>query len=356
MEGYIKPIGGEHIFDIDILDKNRNNLQGIEAVFLSGGQSTIRFIVEDLSIKENEYILIPSYLCPTMLYILKEKNIKYDFYKINKDLSIDINDINLKLNKIKAKAVLFINYFGFYYNKATLDFFNKLKENNIKIIEDSVQMLWIDKENFIGDYVFNSYRKFLPVDGSLVICKTKKIFKEVQDDYYKYINKARLTKTLYTSFNIGIENDFLELYEKSEEEYYKRSEIYGMNTISKKILSKVDIDYIRKKRADNYSYLHDEFENIKEIDILFHKNKINNIIPVGFPIIINNRNYIRNELRKNHIFCPVHWNILNEKWAKHYEDSIYISQNILTIPIDQRYDYHDMDRIVKTIKNIIQEI
>ena len=343
MEGYLKPIGGEHFFNTNLFDNNRSNFCDTEGVFLESGQTAIRFIIEEINIQSNEYVLLPDYLCPTMLQPFKEKNISYDMYEVNSDLSINLSSIEKKLNKIKVKAVFFINYFGFYHNDETINYLKSLKERNIIIIEDSVQMLWFKNQGFIGDYVFNSYRKFLPIDGSLVLCSSKISVEERQDNYYSLVNRARMTKTLYSSFNLGKEEDFLNLFEESEKHYQSRKGIYGMSQVSKTLLSKVDTQHIEKKRIENYSYLYKELEKISKVRLVLNETKLKGNIPIGLPIRIENRNNIRVQLRKHNIFCPVHWELPCKGF----------SREMLTIPIDQRYDLCDMDRFINVFKQCL---
>ncbi|SHH20337.1 DegT/DnrJ/EryC1/StrS family aminotransferase [Tepidibacter thalassicus] len=340
---FIKPIGGEFWFTSEIFDRKNKNFKEIKATFLSGGQSALRAVLNDLEIGKGDIILMPNHLCPTILYSLREKNVNYIFYEINKDLSIDLNSLKEKISNKNVKAVYIINYFGFYHDRKTIEFLKKMrKKYNFKIIEDAVQMLWFENNNFIGDYVFNSYRKFVPIDGSILLSKNDRIYKEIKDKYYELINKARSEKRLYIDYEIGNEENYLNIFKEAEKFYYERKEIYGMNNISKKLLNLLDVDYIKMKRQKNYKYLCEKIKKIDFVEIIFDVNRLNNTIPLGFPIYIkNNRDKVRKLLMDDNIYCPIHWNIENE-----------IGKNILTIPIDQRYNLNDMDRIVFSLLKI----
>lgn len=354
MEGYIKPIGGEQWFDINLFDNKLDNFKHLKGVLLSGGQGSIQFILEDIDINHDEYILVPAYLCPSILHNFKRLNIKYKFYKVNKDLSIDLNDIEEKISKFKIKAVFLINYFGFYHHKQTIDYLKQLQKQDIIIIEDAVQMLWFSKkEQFFGDYIFNSYRKFLPIDGSIILCNKNKRYNFKKDSYSENINLARIKKTAFQKFSVGNEKEFLSLYEKAEEEYYKRQNIIGMDGEAKKMLSKVDYKFIFDKRKENYCYLYDNLIENNKIQIIYNKKLIEDNSVLGLPVLIENRDEIRKKLRKFNIYCPVHWDILNEGWSGEYINSRYISRKILTIPIDQRYETNDMKRLVDVIQNFL---
>lgn len=352
MGRHLKPIGGEHWFDINLFDNQRDNFKNTEAVFLSGGQSAIQFILENINIKDDEYVLMPSFLCPSILHKFKKVNIKYKFYKIKKDLSIDLDDIEKNIYNFKIKSVFFIDYFGFYNNKKTVEYLKELQNRGIIIIEDAVQMLWFERKKFIGDYVFNSYRKFLPIDGSIVLCNKICNYKSANDCYYETVNLARLKKTAFNKFNIGREEEFLKLYEIAEKEYYKREAIVGMHDKERNMLSKIDYEFISKKRKENYCYLYDGLLENKKIQIIYDKKLIGDNSVLGLPILIKNRDEIRKKLRTVNIYCPIHWNILNENWSEKYKDSKYISSNILTIPISERYNLNDMKRLIYNIRNI----
>lgn len=352
MGGYLIPIGGEFWFDDKLLNRKIDNFKNINAVFLSGGQSALRFIIQDIEIKQDEYVLMPSYLCTSILHNFNKLNVRFEFYKINKDLSIDLEDIKTKIEKYKVKAILFIDYFGFYHKKETIDYLKELRKENIILIEDAVQMFWFERKNFIGDYVFNSYRKFLPFDGSIVLCNNIKNYNFIEDKYYENINLARMKKTEFQNLQVGIEEDFLSLYEKAEEEYYKREDIIGIDEKSKELLSIVDYEYIFTKRKENYSYLYDGLITNDKLKIMYSKELIYDNSVLGLPILIDNRDEIRKKLRQLKIYCPVHWNILNEDWSKKYKESRYISSKILTLPIDQRYNLDDMNRLIYSINKL----
>ncbi|ERI90771.1 hypothetical protein HMPREF1982_03809 [Clostridiales bacterium oral taxon 876 str. F0540] len=350
MEGYIKAIGGEHWFTLEMFKKNNDNFKDLDAVFLSGGQSAIRFVIEDIDFSSSDFILMPSYLCPSILYPLIEKNIKYEFYNVQSDLSIDLDNLRHKISKYSPKAIFFIDYFGFYNNKETIDFMNQCKLKGIKIIEDAVQMFWFNNKKFIGDYVFNSYRKFLPIDGSVVVCNNVNNYYWSKDNYYEIINTARMNKSLYYNYNIGKEDDFLELFRLAEEEYYNRDKIIGLDNNSKYMLSKIDEAYISRKRIENYRYVYNKLIGTDKVKILYNTNQISDNVPLGIPILVKERNNIRKFLASKNIFCPVHWNISEINFfGNSFYDNKYLSENILMIPIDHRYDFEDLNRVIANI-------
>jgi len=358
MEGFVKPIGGEFWFDSDIFNMQNDNFSGLKATYLSGGQSALKYILEDIHFKEDEYILIPSFLCPSILFPIKALGINYEFYSVKRDLSIDIYDISNKCVKYKTRAVFFIDYFGFYHNRSTLEYLSGLKEKGIVLIEDAVQMLWFEGKSFIGDYTFNSYRKFLPADGSIVLGNNVNSFEFKKENYYERIYRARMNKTMYIKLGIGNEKDFLDMFSSAEDEYYRISDISGMDDTSRRILSKVDVEFITTKRLGNFIYITESIADLPGISGMFNKDDITDNVPIGVPVIINNnRNVLRSALMKSYIFCPIHWDITGVgQIMQDYKDSVFLSNHILTIPIDHRYDYSDLDRLIVNLKKLLTEV
>jgi hypothetical protein len=354
MERYIKPIGGEFWFEEGILSEDTINLNSEDVLLLNGGQSAILFILQDIHIKEDEYVLLPSYLCPTILY--RFKNIKTLFYEINEDLSINIESINELVKQFSVKALFFINYFGFYHNNEVLGKLKQLKKKGIILIEDAVQMLWFNKlTKFIGNYVFNSYRKFFPADGSVVLLDSKShsSLTPNEDNYCKLIFEARIKKTQYIKNHTGNENDFLDKFTEADEWYYKREMINVIDQRSKEFLSHVNYEKVKEQRIENYIYLYDKLIGNSKIKLLFSKENIEDNIPLSIPMLINHRDFIRRELRNYKIYCPVHWDISKEIWSEKFPSSLTISKSILSAPIDWRYEKKHMDYFLEKFNRIL---
>jgi len=106
----IKPIGGEKWFDINLFDNNAAQFRDADCTFLSGGQSALNFIFRCLAMKDKEFVLLPSYLCPTIVWNLDRNHVRYDFYRIRRDLSIDLADLREKLEAHPVRTVFLLDY------------------------------------------------------------------------------------------------------------------------------------------------------------------------------------------------------------------------------------------------------
>ncbi|MBW6409469.1 DegT/DnrJ/EryC1/StrS aminotransferase family protein [Clostridium weizhouense] len=355
MDEFNMPIGGEFWFENKLQDKNIYNDISNIGVLLNGGKSAIEFILNDINFKENEILALPSYLCPTIIEVVENIGIKYEFYEINQKLELKIETLKNLIAKFNVKVVFFIDYFGFYQKENVRSFLKSLKSQKIILIEDAVQSFWIKRQQrFIGNYIFNSYRKFLPIDGSIVLCNKNIELESVEDDYFNIVEQAREKKRKFISEGTGEERDFLKLFDRAHREYYKRKKVYRINQKYKEFLNHIPVEALIKKRKENYKYLFSNLKNISDIEFIYDDEDLNNSIPLAFPIFLINRDYVRKELMKNNIYAPIHWDLREEKWIKNFEASLNISKNILSLPIDWRYGIENMDYLVRTLKTILR--
>lgn len=70
-----------------------------------------------------------------------------------------------------------------------------------------------------------------------------------------------------------------------------------------------------------------------------------------FPILCDDREKIQKLLVKNAVYAPIIWP-KNEIFSRVSEKVEYVYEHLLCIPIDQRYDTDDMERIGAIMKNM----
>lgn len=317
--------------------------------FTFGGYYSILQILKTIKVQTNEFVLLPSYLCPTILIPFKKCMVTYQFYRIRENFEIDIEDIEKKI-KPNVKALLFINYFGFPENPKVRSFLNALKSQGVLIVEDCVQSFFSDIPA-IGDFIFNSFRKFLPLDGS-VILSDKSVAptnNKSYNLYFFYKLFGQIIRYFHVAHNFFPAAFFLWLFKTAEKHYYCNSTI-SFNGYNRFILSRCNIDRLKNERVLNFKTLLAWFPTIA----LFKKIP-DSAVPIGFPILINNRDLVREHLAKKKIFCPIHWKLCEEIDRVEFKESWHISEHILTIPIAESLGETELKYIAENL-NILNLI
>lgn len=333
-------IGGEKTFPLtiffikkknDIFKYFEDNFKDFYINYTFGGYFSLLAIIDDLKLRKNRDIfLLPSYLCETMLKPFEIRQIKYDFYRVDSQLKPDFDHIK-SLIQSGGKAILFIDYMGVSQKEHISPFIELFRKFKVKIIQDCVQVIDIKKNNIYGDYLFNSFRKTTPFEGSVIISKAPMNIYYNRSINFKFVFLKRVAQILrytYLNYNFGKSSLFLLIFEKAEKFYYSHK-IFKLPKLNKHLIKKIDFNLLKKRHLCAYKFLETKIPNIMSFSI---KNK--DFIPFGAMMISSERNKLRYSLIKNNIFCPIHWvlplQIINNCF---FEDSVNISKEILTIPL-----------------------
>lgn len=334
-------IGGEFPIAVtDVLNADIKHSQMPDVYAYSSGRAALYQILRYLQQEKNvKRILLPDYLCSSVLVPAKTLKLEYQFYPIDETLELE-QDAFSKLYD-KTAAVLLINYFGFKDLSKQVAHIRELDPNAI-IIEDDVQAYYEFKKP-LGDvdFKFTSLRKTFAVpDGGLVKTYHQLPVIETPNTFGQYKAAAALLKSMREgNFNDQI---YLEMFEKGESIIDSELEC-GMSQIAEKLYGSLDEEHIKIRRLNNARHLVD----------LLKKNGIKPLLPLTeghvplfIPIILKNRDEIRKRMFQHEVFCPIHWlsEGLDLKRGKE------MAETELSLIIDQRYGQKDMEKIVSIIK------
>jgi hypothetical protein len=353
-------IGGEHYFTpgqllrnskgyIDHLIENFKSDYHINFTF--GGYFSLLAIIDAIkpNFNSDSIVLLPSYMCPSILLPFKSKGIEYRFYKVDDELYIDIEYLKSIIDE-KVKAVLFIDYFGASQLDRIQPVIDILRLKNIAVIQDVVQCLEINKKFLFGDYIFNSFRKFFPFEGSILLSKEKMNinFSEENNKYVKFKRIGQFLRYAHIKYRLFSSKYFLRYLNKAEHNYHTDS-VYRMPKFNLKQLNKFDIDKMSSNQKHYFNLLYENLGN--NVPKLLQKN---DYVPLGFVIKLNNRDNVRKGLFIQNIFPPIHWILSAEFENKIFEKSIQLSKRILSIPIigitAEKYKYLS-ENLLKIIKD-----
>jgi hypothetical protein len=340
-------IGGEfQIAVTDILNAENRHLEGPEVYAYSSGRAALYQILKYLKQEKGVVsVLLPDYLCNSILVPVQKLGLEHSFYPIDEHLELQKNSF-AELYK-KGSAVLLINYFGLQELGTQINAIRGIDKNAI-IIEDDVQAYYEFKKP-LGevDFKFTSLRKTFAVpDGGLV--KTKHNLKKVESPnmFGQYKAAAALLKSMREgNFN---DNIYLEMFEKGESLIDDELEC-GMSLIAEKLYSYVDEERVKVRRLNNATYL---LERLNELGLKPLLPLTEDHVPLFVPVVLKNRDTVRKAMFKQDIFCPVHWPLdgMNVKRGE------LMSKTELSLIIDQRYGRNDMDNIIAVLKENLNEI
>jgi len=325
---------------------------GYHAVFTDSGRSALRLVLKQLSIGDGNSALVPSYLCESVAEALLREEINPIYYDVDTSLETSLDDILMRKAK-DTKMILIMDYFGRHSNLD--EYVPVLVSEGLNVIYDVSHSLFYRLQqptDPVAAYV-GSLRKLLPLpDGGIVFSKA------ISEPDCAYDLRANLEHaSLRTSAMIWKEAwlrnshepkpPFRELFIQAESLLDQSDEIGLLSDVSRVMLKLIDFDFIVQRRRRNFLELADMSTDWPEGVTPVFASLRPEECPLGFPVIVDRRNDLKHFLIRNRVYPPIHWSI-DASTFKEYPESIWLSEHILTLPCDHRYDAKDM-RIISEL-------
>lgn len=313
----MKEIGG--YFELECF---KNSPYHKKALSFNSARNALRYIIRAYNIKE---ILIPKYNCPVVYDAIKSEDCKTISYSIDENF-------NPKLDREQYNSqktfIVYNNFFGICGNAM-----DKMAQQYPNLIADNAQAFYSNKKGIASFY---SPRKFFGLpDGGLLLCD-KRIRATFEQDI-SYDRCYHLLKRHDLSATEGY-SDF-----QSNDNALENLPIKYMSELTHSLMSNINYEDAKKKRLENFYFLHENLKNINELRIDIAKEDV----PLVYPLLIKNTN-LRKKLIENKIYIAMYW----PKISEYLDDNSFewhLQKNLLPLPIDQRYGLNEMKFILDII-------
>lgn len=321
-----------------------------DSVLLRSGRDALKLIAKHYS-GENRKIFLPALSCDSMIEPFRQFKFNINYYPINENFTA--NELYIEKNIGTDDLLLVNDYFGM----ASLEdkFLKKLKQKKVKIIQDVTQHI-LHYKAYHADYVIASIRKWFALpDGGLLIDRNKEIpYKKlvIENEHFSQIRKIGLQiKSDYLSNGVsGLKKEYRKYFLDAEKYINEIEDIAMISNDTKIILEKINFNKLGRQRSENAEALFNQLSPLKQKCYVW---KTIPKSPLYFPLLVNNRDIIQQKLAEKNLYCPVIWPI-DEKARLISPFSRFISDHILAIPCDQRYNVNDMKKIADMILRIVE--
>ena len=313
------PIGGYFSLELPYYEEPHK-----DALKLNTGRNCLEYI---LRCRKYSKVYIPYYTCDVILEPFQKLGIAYDFYHINLDFEIT-DDIQLKNNE----ALLYINYYGLK-QKYTETLASKYGQ---QLIVDDTQAFYAKPIEDID--TFYTCRKFFGVpDGAYLYINTK-LEKELDQDV-SYERMSFLTKRM----DLGAEAGYSDF--RAQSHLLIGQPIKRMSKLTERLMQSINYQRIAERRRRNFMLLHDSLKGSNLYNIHLDEKSV----PMVYPFFTD-RKGLREFLIQNKIFIATYWSSVLKFNQINSSEQQLVNQ-LLPLPIDQRYLDVDMNRIIKHIIN-----
>lgn len=323
-------------------------------IYLRSGRDGLGVVAQNIK-SDRKCILLPAYCCDSMVYPFARNGWEIHYYSLDVDLIVNLVSLKAAIDIYAPGTILLMNYFGI---APTAMVINEIKNysNDIVIIEDFTHCLFDVNDIYSEhvDYYISSIRKWIGInDGAIVLSKhlieRKPVY--VENDFVNIRTKAQNIKRRYlTTGNIEDKNIYRTALRRAEQCLAEDLHIVGMSTDSIKLLHSLNASEIKHQRRQNYFHLLELIKDINSISFPINVSKV--CTPFALPIEVNNRDGVQRELADRNLYAPVLWPLGDEARSSCVV-SARMADNMLAIPIDQRYDYDDIEEISKILHSVL---
>lgn len=294
------------------------------AIALNCGRGGLAYLIELRRIKA---VWLPDFMCDSVSALFRREKVKIHTYKIGKDF-LPIYDFGVA----DDEWLLVNDYYG-QIQKADVD--QACKYSNGRLIVDETQGFFRQPWKN-ADTIYSCRKWFGVADGGyLVTCDGRRLQRElVQDESHNRMAHV------------------LGRFERPSSEFYDRAsannEFFGdqpakyMSLITENLLRIVDYEEVKERRNRNWKYLEKCLGDTNQM------NPLKPDVPFMYPYLTEDTTGMRSLLAEKKIFVPILWpNVLKECGR----DSVAYgyANNIMPLPIDQRYGLYEMDYIVSAM-------
>ena len=302
------------------LDKYTGSMLYDDAVLLNCGRNALAYLIESRKIRK---ISLPYFICNSVTNVCKKYGLDISYYRIGRDwlpLNLDIGD---------GEWVYIVNYYG----QIEKDIIARLVDIYGQVIVDNAQAYFEKPLNGV-DTIYTC-RKFFGVSDGSILYTNQKLGRVLPID--ESLNKiryvlGRFERSASEFYSVASENNDL----------FDKEDIKLMSKLTKNLLHAIDYDYVKQRRTENFRYLHKHLNAINSLDLKCVEGAF------MYPLMIDNAQYMKQELLKHKIYIPTLWpNIVEE--IPHNWLEWNLAANVLPLPCDQRYGEKEMRILIDCI-------
>lgn len=298
-----------------------------DGVLLNSGRNALEYVLR--SLPDINHLWIPYYTCDVILEPIKKCNITYSFYRIDERLeirdSIDLRD---------GDYLLYTNYFGIKDCCV-----RQLAEKyGTRLIVDNAQAWYADP--IPGISTIYSPRKYVGIpDGGIAYCPSG-----IDIDQFERDNSYERCSHLLKRIDLGPTVGYPDYRANSKS--LVNQPIRRMSRLTERILRAIDFDSIKQKRWKNFLYLD---VGLRKENLLSFADLSSNKCPMVYPFLGKNPS-LKESLINNRVFVATYWPNVSE-WTSPLDWEFRLAQELVCLPVDQRYGEAEMNEIIDLIKH-----
>lgn len=306
-----------------------------EAWALNSGRAALRLFIR---LKKIRKIYLPAFCCDTVREACAAEGILWEYYSVDKDFRPCLSE-----EDAGNDWVCLVNFYGVFDDGDM----QALMQQYPRLIVDYTHAFF--QQPLKGMNVLYSCRKFFGVpDGAYLILgegEGEKIYETLPQD----LSFERM-HFLLGRFEAGA-SPFYQEYAQNND-FFANEPIKRMSKLTHNLLRAIDYPRVCGQRTENFAFLH---RQLKEKNVLNLPPAIEGAY--AYPFWFNGDKISGKEIRRRliaqQIYIPMLWpEVCSLEEASPLERQM--TENILPLPVDQRYNRGDMEEILRCLLRILE--
>lgn len=304
------------------LDTYHLSMPHEDAIALNCGRNCLAYLFKSRGIKK---LKVPYFICNSIFNVCDREGVDKVYYHIGTDFK-PTPDLTLESDE----WLYLVNLYGQISNDEIKGYAEKFG----KVIVDQANDYFV--EPLPGVDTFYTCRKWFGVaDGAFLYTDQPLSDEFPQDESYDRMEfllgrYERSANEFYAGYN-------------ANNKYFIDQPIKRMSKLTRNLLHGIDYEMILQRRRENYAYLHERLDPINQLKL--------QSAAFMYPLMVGNGAVLRKRLQEERIYIPTLWPTVFEVAEKNSLEYT-MAENILPLPIDQRYGIEEMKYIIKKINEL----
>lgn len=329
---------------------------GEHGILLQHGRGALVYVLRWLSRREprRREVVLPLYVCDSVVEAVEHAGMEARYYDVDRNLCPDTEGLVSSISD-RSLAVVLVHYFGFlqpeHYRSQIAE-----RAPSVSIIDDTSHAFLnqgVHSDNRTSGIRVGSLRKHGPVPD-LAYAVFPGGFGSPSGNALRFAAARTLAlcaSQWYHWFPIGpLRKVRRSLATWGERIAASDPEPRNPSALSRWVLRRLDWSDIVEQRRRNYECLLEvatEFDWVRPVFPELDPD----VCPLMFPVYVEDRDRLQRFLAEYRIYAPVHWRPGRSR-GEVYEHSTarWVTDHILSIPIDQRYTPDDLHAVGRAWK------
>lgn len=339
-------------------------VDGQRHVWVSNGRTALSVALAALGLERGDKLLVPAYLCPSVLSALESRGIQPVFYPIDQGLQLDSEAVSA-LVEPRVRGLLIIHYFGFPQPLEVAE--EVCHRHGLFLVEDNAHGLFSRAgERFLGtqgDVGIFSLRKTLPFpDGGLAVFGAEvpnppvALPSRFRPAVAPLLNRVAGSLEMMVGWSPRpwlLRSSVVLRWSESRSARPPSPRGQEMSALSHHLMRWVDPETVVRRRREHFEFYLQELGCDDRLSVLF-PHLPPGVCPWGFPILIEERDRIRRHLGRCGIWPRVIWSPLPSAVpVGDFPTSDRLARENLVLPVHQSLRPSHLEHVVRTLKKAL---